>query len=57
MLETRRPNIAVDENGLQINISYSQWKCVSDIFTPCGAFSQSKEVIQNLSFTATFFDH
>ena len=57
MLENTISTIAVDDNGLQINISNSNWKCVFDIVTPGGAFPKGKELIQNMTSIATDFDH
>ena len=45
LLEKKRSKIAVDENGLQINLSNSKWNCVSEIVTPGGTFIQGKELI------------
>ena len=53
LLENIILTIAVDDNGLQIKLINSKLKCVSDIVTPGGAFTQDKELIKNLNSIAT----
>ena len=53
LLENIILTIAVDDNGLQIKLINPKLKCVSDIVTPGGAFTQDKELIKNLNSIAT----
>ena len=57
VLENTISTIAVDENGLQIKLSDSKWKRVSNIVTPGGLFPQGKELINKMTSIATHFNH
>ena len=53
LLENTKLTIAVDDNGIWINLSNLKCKHVSEIVTPGGAFTPGKELIHNLTSIAT----